>query len=147
MGVHVRYIEEAKALYFSISYSSVLGSNDPEAIAQSNLLKNNIAALGLEVVPKLTISTFNPKSDVRTSCTWRSSNLCYLVKTDNFYSIKDIERVLQGFKEHNSHTLFLHPKFMEYAFESNSKQKLTNLFITKQEASIREAMSNPYCLC
>jgi hypothetical protein len=140
MSKFVTWLEDVKAIRFSISYSAALGTTDPEALAVDAILKANIARMGLRIAPKLSITGSVPGRPFFMSA-YESTDFSYLIRANSFTSIEAITHgVLSGFREHISTTPF--PSYggsMEYTFKSpfekeDGKEKLT-AYLSAQAAT------------
>ncbi len=133
MSVTIKYLEDVKAVRFSISYLTSKGKDHPDTLAEANLLKANIAAMGLVIKPHLTIRGSTPDGFFINS--YESADLCFLVRAHSFTSIEDIKAgVMKGFSEHVSTPYLSSANHMEYEFEKESEKELTDWINTRSVA-------------
>lgn len=124
MPVYINFLEDVRAIRFSVTYMMSEGKDHPATIEENRLLKANIEAMGLTIKSKLTIEGSTSNSFFSRS--YESSDLSYLVRANSFNSIEDIKvGVMRGFSEHIATIPYrLSPKHMEYKFENDSEEKL-----------------------
>lgn len=133
MSVTIKFLADVTAVRFSISYSTSKGKDHPDTLAEANLVKANIAAMGLVIKPHLTIIGSNPNGLFVNA--YESADLSFLVRVHSFTSIEDIKAgVMKGFSEHVSTPYLSSANYMEYEFENESEKEITDWINTRSVA-------------
>lgn len=127
MSVHISYDASTKTLRFVIGIRGDRSAEHPHVQNEARRLKENIDRLGHTIEEEISVSGSGFFKAAY------STPLSHVIRIDNFSSIEDVKRVVDGFTP--SSTFWVND--MEYGFDDTTLPDLTTEFSSRSAVPVR----------